>query len=129
MRGPGLRSRWLRWPVTFAAAGVIIAGGAAAIAKWSHAWWWLVVVTAAAAAVAPPALAALSQGSQRRQETGRAARTGLQGTTGAGGRKLPTAGTADLETRVHQNVLPIPYIHRDGEDTIRAHLHARRRYC
>ena len=106
--------------------GVIIAGGAAAVAKWPHAWWWLVVVMAAAAAVVPPALAALSQGSQRRQEIGRAARAGLQGTTGAGGRKLPTAGTADLEARVHQTVLPIPYIHRDEEDTIRAYLRAGR---
>ena len=126
MRGAGLRSRWPRWPVTFAVAGVIIAGGAAAVAKWPHAWWWLVVVTAAAAAAAPPALVAMSQGSQRRQETDRVARTGLQGTTGAGGRGLPTAGTADLQARVHQSVLPIPYIHRDEEETIRAHLRVRR---
>ena len=126
MRGAGLRSRWPRWPVTFAVAGVIIAGGAAAVAKWPHAWWWLVVVTATAAAAAPPALVAMSQGSQRRQETDRVARTGLQGTTGAGGGELPTAGTADLAARVHQSVLLIPYIHRDEEETIRAHLRARR---
>ena len=126
MRGAGLRSRWPRWPVTLAVVGVIIAGGAAAVAKWPHAWWWLVVVMAVAAAVMPPALAALSQASQRRQEIGRAARAGLQGTTGTGGGKLPAAGTADLEARVHQTVLPIPYIHRDEEDTIRAYLRAGR---
>ena len=50
----------------------------------------------------------------------------LQGTTGSGGRKLPTARIADLEARVHQAVEPIPYIHRDQEDTIRARLRARR---
>jgi predicted negative regulator of RcsB-dependent stress response len=126
MREAGLRARWPRWQVTFAVVSVIIAGGAAAVAKWPHAWWWLVVVTATAAAAMPPALAALSQVLQRRQEMGRAARAGLQGTTGTGGRKLPAAGAADLEARVHQMVLPIPYIHRDEEDTIRAHLHARR---
>jgi MoxR-like ATPase len=32
---------------------------------------------------------------------------------------------AGLEARVHQTVLPIPYIRRDEEDTIRAHLRAR----
>ena len=126
MRGAGLRSRWPRWPVTLAVVGLIIAGGAAAVAKWPHAWWWLVVVMATAAAAIPPALAALSQASQRRLEIGRAARAGLQGTTGVRGRKLPTSATADLEARVHRTVLPIPYIHRDQEDAIRAHLHARR---
>src|ERR1039457_6088441 len=113
MRGAGLRSRWPHWLVTLAVISVIIGGGAAAVTNWPHAWWWLVVVIAVAAAVTPPVLAALSQVSQRRQEIRRAAQTGLQGTTGSGGRKLPTAGTANLETRVHQTVLPIPYIHRD----------------
>ena len=126
MRGAGLRSRWPRWPITLAVVGVIIAGGAAAVAKWPHAWWWLVVVMAAAVAVTPPAMATLSQASQRRQEMGRLARAGLQGTTGAAGSRLPTAAAADLEARVHQTVLPIPYIHRDDEDTIRAHLRAGR---
>ena len=126
MRGAGLRSRWPRWPVTLAVVGVIVAGGAAAVAKWPHAWWWLIVVMAVAAALIPLALAALSQASQRRREIARAARTGLQGTTSADGGRLPTAQTADLEARVHQTVLPIPYIHRDEEDTIRAHLRARR---
>ena len=126
MRGAGVRSRWPRWPVTLTVVGVVIAGGAAAVAKWPHAWWWLVVVTVVAAAVMPPAVAALSQALQRRQEMGRTARAGLQGTTGTGGGKLPTAGTADLEARVHQTVLPIPYIHRDEEDTIRAYLRAGR---
>ena len=124
MRRPGLRSRWPRWPVTFAVVGVIIAGGAAAVAKWPHAWWWLIVVMAVAVAVMPPALAALSQGSQRQREVEKAARA--VGATGTSRRKLPAAGTADLEARVHQTVLPIPYIHRDEEDTIRAHLGARR---
>ena len=118
MRGAGLRSRWPRWPVTLPLVGVIVAGGAAAVAKWPHAWWWLVVVMAGAAAVIPPALAAFWQGSQRRREIGRAARAGLQGTSGADGRRLPAAGSADLEARVHQTVLPIPYIRRDEEDTV-----------
>jgi tetratricopeptide (TPR) repeat protein len=122
MAGVGLRSRWPRWPVTLAVVGMIIAGGAAAVAKWPHGWWWLVAIAAVAAAVAPPALAALSQGSQRRQEMRRVARAGLQGIIGAEEGKLPAAGTADLEARVHESVLPIPYIHRDEEDTIRAHM-------
>jgi hypothetical protein len=126
MREAGLRSRWPRWPVTLAVISVIVAGGAAAVAKWPHAWWWLVVVMVVAAAVMPPALAALSQASQWGREIRRAARAGLQGTTGTDGGKLPAAGTADLEARVHQTVLPIPYIHRDEEGTIRGHLHARR---
>ena len=126
MSKSGLRAQRSGRRVTLAVVGVIIAGGAAAVAKWPHAWWWLVVVALAAAAVAPPALAALSQAAQRGQEIGRVARAGLQGTTGAGGRKLPTASTAGLEARVHQTVLQIPYIRRDEEDGICAYLHDRR---
>jgi len=74
----------------------------------------------------PPTVAALSQASQRRREIGRATRAGLQGTTGTEGCKLPAARTADLEARVHQTVLPIPYIHREEEVTILTHLRARR---
>jgi hypothetical protein len=122
----GLRSRLPRWSVTFSIVGVIISGGAAAVAKWPHAWWWLIVVTAVAVIAIPSALAAVSQASQRRLKIDRATRAALQGTTGRTGRRLPTAGTADLETRVHQAVLPIPYIHRDEEKIIRANLHARR---
>jgi hypothetical protein len=121
MRRAGPRSRSPRWPVTLAVFGVIIAGGAAAVVSWPHAWWWLVVVMAVAAAVTPIAVAALLQTAQRRQERKRA----LRGITGTDGRKLPVAGTADLEARVNPTVLPIPYINRDAEDTIRAHLHAR----
>ena len=100
MRRTGLRSRWPRWPVTFAVAGVIAAGGMAAVAKWPHAWWWLTIVTVVAATVMPLIRAALSQTSQRRHEIGQTARAGLQGTTGAVGGKLPKVRTADLETRV-----------------------------
>src|SRR6202041_2515264 len=56
----------------------------------------------------------------------RAARSRLQETTGSAERKLPTAQTANLEARVHKSVLPVPYIHRDQEDTIRADLRAGR---
>ena len=122
MKGAGLQSHWPRWPVTLAVVAVIIVGGSAAVAKWPHAWWWLVAVMAAATAVIPPALAALSQISQRRLEIGRAVRAGFQGTIGVGGRELPTVGTAELEARVNQTVLPIPYIRRDEEDTVRAQL-------
>ena len=122
MRKAGLRPRWPRWPFTLAVVGVIIAGGAAAVVVWPHAWWWLVVVMAAAAVVAQPALSGLRQIAQRRQEVGRAARTGLQGITGVSRSQLPSARAADLEARVHQTVLPIPYIHRDEEDAIRSHL-------
>lgn len=76
--------------------------------------------------MAPPALAAASQASQRRLEEARAARTGLQGTTGGNGSILPAARSADLGARVHQTVLAIPYIHRDEEDTMRALLRAGR---
>ena len=103
---------------------MIIAAGAAAVAKWPHAWWWLVVVMVTATAVAPPTIAALSQSLQRRQEIGRVARAGLQGTTGSDGHRLPTAGSSDLEARVHESVLPIPYIHRDVEDNICSYLRA-----
>ena len=126
MKEAGLRSLWPRWPVTLAAGGVIVAGGAAAVAKWPNAWWWLIVVIVVAAAVMPPALAALSQASQRQREIEGAARTGMQGTASRDGGKLPTAEAADLEARVHQTVLSIPYIRRDEEATIRAHLRARR---
>jgi tetratricopeptide (TPR) repeat protein len=126
MKGAALQTRWPRWPVTLTVFGVIIAGGAAAIAKWPHARWWLAVVMAVAAVAVPPALAALLQESQRRQEIGRVARAGLQGTTGVDGRKLPLARIANLEARVNPTVLLIPYIHRDEEDTIRAHLRAKR---
>ncbi len=125
MRRAGLGSRWPRWPLTLALVGVIVAGGAAAVAKWPHAWWWLVVVMLGAAAVTPPALAAALAASQRRQEFRRTARSALQGISGTGGSKLPTAATADLEAGVHRSILPIPYIDRDEEDTIRAHLHKR----
>src|ERR1039458_10816400 len=102
-RVAGLRSGWPRWQVTAAVGGVITAGGAAAVAIWPHAWWWLAVATAVAAAVAPPALAATSQASQRRLDAARVARAGLQGTTGQAGSILPSAGSADLEARVHQD--------------------------
>lgn len=94
--------------------------------EMAHAWWWLVVVVVAVVAVAPPAVAAGTQLSQRRQEMARVARAGLQGTTGRARSKLRIVKTADLEAHVHQTVLPIPYIRRDYEDTIRAHLRARR---
>jgi tetratricopeptide (TPR) repeat protein len=126
MKEAGLRSRWPRYQVTLGVAGVIIGAGAAAVAKWPHAWWWLIVVLVAAAAVMPPALTALSQASRQRREIGRAARAGLQGTTKTGGGKLPAAETADLEVRVHQTVLSMPYIHRDEEATVRARLRAGR---
>jgi predicted negative regulator of RcsB-dependent stress response len=120
-----IRPRLPRWQVTAATTGVIIAGVAAAAVVWPHAWWWLVVAAAAAVVVVPAALAAAPLAWQRRREIGRATR-GLQCTTGAGGRKLPTAETADLEARVHQTVLTIPYIHRDEEATIRGLLRAGR---
>jgi len=126
MRGSGLRSRWPRWPSACAVIGVIIAGGAVVIAKWPHHALWLSIVAAAAAVMTTPALAALTQAVRQRQEIGRAARAALQATAGPDGRKLPAAGTADLEARVHQRILPIPYIRRDAEETIRAHLHAGR---
>ena len=126
MTAAGLRSRWPRWPVTLVLVTVIIAGGAAAVTKWPHAWWWLIVVMIAAAAVTPPALEALSQAMQRRREIEQVARAGLQGTTGTGGGTLPSVETADLEARVHQTVLAIPYVHRDEEDAIRAYLRSRR---
>jgi tetratricopeptide (TPR) repeat protein len=126
MTAAGLRSRWPRWPVTLALVAVVVAGGAAAVAKWPHAWWWLIVVMAAAAAVIPPVLETISQAIQRRREIARVARAGLQGTTGAGGGTLPPARTANLEARVHQTVLAIPYIHRDEEDAICAYLRSGR---
>ncbi len=126
MAQAGLRSRWPRWPVILSLVGVVVAGGAAAVAKWPHVWWWLIPATAVIAAVMVPALAVLSQGLQQRLEIGRTARAGLQGVTGTVGSKLPIAGAADLEARVHQTVLPVPYIHRDQEDTISAYLRARR---
>ena len=125
MSGAGLRSRWPRWPTALAAFGVIIAGVAAAAAKWPHPWLWLVLVLAVAAAVTATAVPTLLQASQRRQEVERTARAGLQGTAGPGG-KLPVAATPGLEARVHQTVVPIPYIRRDQEDAIRAHLRGRR---
>jgi tetratricopeptide (TPR) repeat protein len=120
------RVRVLRsyWQITAVAAGVIIAGGAGAIVKWPHGWWWLVVVTAAAAAMAPLVLAALSEASQRRREVARTARSALQEMTGTDGSVLPRAENAELEARVHHMVLALPYIHRDEEETIRAHLRA-----
>jgi len=126
MRAAGLRSRWPRWPVTLTAVGVVVAGGAAAIAVWPHAWWWLIVVMAVAAVVVPPALEAISRAWQRRLGIARTARAGLQQTTGPGGGTLPSAAAADLEARVHQTVLAIPYIHQDEEEAICAHLRAGR---
>ncbi len=119
-----LRSYRPHWRTTALVAGVIVAGGAGAVIKWPHAWWWLVVVTAAAAAMAPLALTGLSEASQRRREAARTARAALQETTGTDGSILPTAENADLEARVHHMVLALPYIHRDEEETIRAHLRA-----
>lgn len=118
----GFGSRFPRWPVVLGAVGVIVVGGAAAVTRWPHAWWWLLIVMVVGAATVPPALTVITQVFQRYQETARTARTGLQGTTGASGGVLPLAHTADLETRVHRAVLPIPYIHRDDEDVIGALL-------
>ena len=123
MRGARLRSRW---PITLAVVGVIVTAGAAAASISPHDGWWLVVVVGAAAAVTPPTLKALSQALRRRQDIAQAKQTVLQGTTGTDGGEFPAARTDDLEARVHQSVLPIPYIHRDQEDTIRAHLRSGR---
>jgi hypothetical protein len=126
MRGAGLRSLWPRRQIGLAVIAVIIVGGGAGVARWPRAWWWLVIVMVIAAAIVPPAVAAMAQASQRRQDLARIARAGLQGTVGRSGGRLPKVETADLEARVHQTVLAVPYIHRDDEDTIRAHLNARR---
>ena len=96
------------------------------MAKWPHAWWWLAVVTATAAAIAPLALSAAATVSQRRLGVARAVRGNLQLTAGADGSTLPLAKSVNLETRVHQTVLTIPYIHRDEEQVMRDHLRAGR---
>ena len=119
MKGAGLRSRWPRWPITLAVIGVIVAGGAAAVAKWPHAWWWVVIIAAVVAAMVLPALA---QVAQRWQDIEGIMRAGFKGTTGPGGRKLPTVSAARLETRAHRAVDAIPYIRRDEEEAIGAHL-------
>jgi tetratricopeptide (TPR) repeat protein len=74
----------------------------------------------------PVALAAVWPGLRRRQAIGRAARAVLQGTIGTDGNRLPAVGMTNLEARVHQSVLLIPYIHRDIEGDIRAFLRSRR---
>jgi tetratricopeptide (TPR) repeat protein len=126
MKVAGLRSRWPRWSVPLYTAAAITTGGAAALAKWPHARWWLVVVVVAAAAALPLALAALLSMMQRRREISQTAQTAFQGTAVRGGSELPAAKLDVLKARVHQTILPIPYIHRDAEDMIRAHLHERR---
>src|SRR5712692_9234443 len=90
------------WPAALVVVGVTVAGGAAAITLWPHAWWWLTLITAVSVAVVPPVTAAASQGLQRRQQIARTTRAGLQQTTGAIGGAIPSAGEADLGTRVHQ---------------------------
>jgi tetratricopeptide (TPR) repeat protein len=79
---------------------------------------------AAAGAVLPPALAALSQGVQWEQDIVRAVRRAVVGVDRAG--RLPIVKRANLEARVNPTVLSVPYIHRDEEATLRAHLRARR---
>jgi tetratricopeptide (TPR) repeat protein len=117
-----VRSRWPQWPTTASVVGVITVGGAAAVAKWPHAWWWLVVVMVVAAAVLPPVLVTLTETSRQRRRRQSVARNELQSTTGPHGSKLRSAANAGLEARVHPTILPIPYIRRDEESTIRDHL-------
>ena len=100
----------------------VVVAGAAAVAKWPHAWWWLIVATAAAAALATPAVSAVTSAAERRADTSRRIRTGFQDTTGNDGGVLPDVAHANLETRVHRAVLPIPYIPRDEEDQVRQYL-------
>jgi tetratricopeptide (TPR) repeat protein len=122
----GLRHNRPRWQTTATVAAIIIAAGAAAVAKWPHAWWWLILITAAAAAAGPTALTVGTDAAQRRQQAAQATRAALQKTSGPSGATPPLAAQANLEARVHQTVLPIPYIHRDDEHTIRDHLAAGR---
>jgi tetratricopeptide (TPR) repeat protein len=124
-RKKGFRPSRSRWQVAVTAAVIVIAGGAAAVSRWPHARWWLIPATAAAAAMTPPVLSAAARTAQRRRDATRVVRTRLQGTTGRSS-ALPVARQADLEARVHQTVLAIPYIHRDQEEGIRKHLDARR---
>jgi len=94
------------------------------LAKWPHAPVVARCSHGCNSAVVPPAIATLTQVRSDGRRSGGRRGAGLQGTTGAAGRKLPTAGTVDLEVPVHQSVLPTPYILRDEESTIRAHLRA-----
>ena len=121
-----LQTRWRLTRLGLVISAVAVAAGAATIAAWPHAWPWVVVVTAVIAAGAPAVLSGLAAAQQRRAETAKAVRQGLQGTTGFAGDLLPLAAEADLGARVHRAVLELPYIHRDVEDQVRLHLAAGR---
>jgi tetratricopeptide (TPR) repeat protein len=119
-----LRIRGSHKQLSLTVCAVIIAAGAAAVAAWPHAWPWLIVATAALAAgasVGGPAIVSWQQGKAAAQ---RVARQELQGTTDAG--DLPLVTDPGLEARVHRAVVALPYIRRDIEVQVRAHLEAGR---
>jgi len=119
-----LQPRRKQWQAIAAAIAAVLAAGAVGVARWPHAWWWLILVTAAAGALVTPAVSAITTRLEQRRDTARLVRSGLQGTNGDAGDRLPTADDADLEARVHRAVLLIPYIHRDEESQIGALLQA-----
>ena len=122
MPGARPRARRGRQRAVASVIAVVVVAGATAVAKWPHAWWWLIAATAVAAALATPAVSAVTSAAERRSDTARRIRTGLQGTIGNDGGRLPNVAHANLEARVHRAVLPIPYIPRDEEDQVRQHL-------
>ena len=118
-----LRPRWRRRRAGLAGASAVLVAGAVAIGKWPHAWPWLTAVTAAVVVLVPAIVSVLSEAQQRQANITQVARSELQATTE---NELPTVGTVDLSARAHHAVMAIPYIERDKEAEVRAHLRAGR---
>lgn len=124
--GGQLLTRWRLTRFGLVVSAAAVAAATVAVAAWPHAWPWVVLAGGITAAVAPVALSGLTAAHQRRVETARAVRQGLQSTMGSAGDVLPLAVEANLDARVHRAVLELPYIHRDAEDEVRTHLKAGR---
>ncbi len=124
--GSRLQTRWRFSRLGLVISAAAVASGAAALAAWPHAWRWVAVAAGVVAAGAPVVLSGLDAARQRRADTAKTVRLGLQGTMGPAGDALPVAAQADLDARVHRAVLKLPYIHRDVEDEARPHLAAGR---
>ena len=118
-----LKIRWLHRRLGLTTSAVVVAAGVAAVRAWPHAWQWLIALGLVIAAGAPITISAVSSAQQRRADAARVTRQALQGTTGPGGDILPLVrDSVDLETRVHRAVLPLSYLHRDVEATVRDSL-------
>jgi tetratricopeptide (TPR) repeat protein len=120
-KGSQVRQVGSRRPVVIGLVIAVVVGGSAAVVPYPNAWRWLVVAGAAMAA-ALPVVYTLITAQQPQADARRRALNKLQNVGGRRRDQLPLVRAADLQQRVHRAVHSVPYVRRDKEDELEAHL-------